>query len=151
MAGQVVWARSLFARCRLTMQKVVELQPNLTTQPLGLQVRKQVALPQCYAFRKKDSTPRKGRECQQSGEEPFMAYVLKSSTWPELPRNDVQNRTLQVSGRRVAPPCQCRRPEAFPLCRLILSTGSLQGCCSALRTFWWPAGGSRQRQSSAEI
>jgi len=38
VAGQVIWARSLFARCRLTMQRVLQLQPDLTTQPLGLQV-----------------------------------------------------------------------------------------------------------------
>ena len=38
VAGQVVWARSLFARCRLTMQRVLQLRPDLTSQPLGLQV-----------------------------------------------------------------------------------------------------------------
>ena len=38
VAGQVKWARSLFARCRLTMGKVLQLQPDLTSQALGLQV-----------------------------------------------------------------------------------------------------------------
>ena len=38
VAGQVMWARALFARCRSTMDKVLQLQPNLTSQALGLQV-----------------------------------------------------------------------------------------------------------------
>ena len=45
MTGAVRWARSLFARCKQTMQHVLELQPDLTQHPLGLQVSANPTIP----------------------------------------------------------------------------------------------------------